>query len=119
MPTRFSSWGPPDHGGIKPDLVANGASLFSPTVERRCDCTIDPRAYTWLSGTSMATLAASGIGTLLQGLASSQLGRPLFADEMKAILIQTAMSPHAGGVDDPTPMLLRDLDLVVKNPTGQ
>lgn len=30
--TFFSSWGPTDDGRVKPDVVANGQTLFSPTI---------------------------------------------------------------------------------------
>jgi hypothetical protein len=96
--TAFSSWGPADDGRIKPDVVANGARLFSPTFQLN-PATGKPfdDKYERMSGTSMATPAACSIGGLLCEVAmASPLGRALRADEMKAVLIHTAMSPHAG-----------------------
>jgi hypothetical protein len=44
------------------------------------------------SGTSMAAPTAAGIGVLLNQIAKRQMGRPLRADEMKAVLIHTAIN---------------------------
>lgn len=88
-PTRFTSWGPTDDRRIKPDLVANGFRLESTSA------TGDDQ-YSILSGTSMATPTASGIGALIvecfrnRGVAAPR------SDQMKAVLIHTAMSPHEG-----------------------
>jgi hypothetical protein len=70
--------------------------LYSPTV--RLDPNGEPilDQYTTLSGTSMATPAVCGIGALLSRFASKHLQRTLFADEMKAVLVHTAMSPLEG-----------------------
>jgi subtilisin family serine protease len=93
--TDFSSWGPADDGRIKPDLVANGAQLNSPTVQWLVT-DYSNHAYVQMSGTSQATPAASGIGALLVELSAKKRQKPLRSDELKAALIQTAVSPSAG-----------------------
>lgn len=82
--SSFSCWGPTDDGRIKPDIVANGVSLFS-SLE-----TAD-NAYGSLSGTSMAAPNASGsIGLLLHHQANLHGATPLRSSTMKAIIINTA-----------------------------
>ncbi|MEA2889595.1 MAG: hypothetical protein QOI05_388 [Bradyrhizobium sp.] len=93
--TEFSSWGPTDDGRIKPDLVANGAQLLAPTADAAFG-TYDARAYVQMSGTSMASPAAAGVAVLLTELSIKKRGKPLRADEMKSILINTAVSPTKG-----------------------
>jgi hypothetical protein len=92
----FSSLGPADDGRIKPDVVANGTGLYSPSVRYDAAGALRDDGYEWKDGTSMAAPAATGIGALLHQLAKSKLGRTLFADEMKALLVHTAMSPNQG-----------------------
>lgn len=79
----FSSWGPTDDGRIKPDLVAIGQSVSSPTN------TTD-EAYTNWSGTSFSSPAAAGVGLLLQQIKHEHDGGYLRSDMMKALLINTA-----------------------------
>lgn len=88
-PTSFTSWGPTDDGRVKPDLVANGSRLYSPSESSDV-------SYVELSGTSMATPTACGICALLNELAVDRLGRQLYADELKATLIHTAQSRFPG-----------------------
>jgi len=57
--TEFSSYGPTDDWRIKPDIVANGKSLFS------SNSTSDT-AYSTKSGTSMAAPTVTGAIALLQ-----------------------------------------------------
>ncbi len=174
--TSFSNWGPTDDGRIKPDVVANGWQLLS-TSSSRDD------AYEEMSGTSMATPAATGICSLLSELFTRQRDRMPYAEELKAALIHTAMSigegptyqigwgsiradhaadliegsggrldtlglndgaielqgvgaqrerairvtivwtdppasPNSGGLDDPMPVLVNDLDLTLIDPNG-
>lgn len=59
--SNFSSWGPTDDGRIKPDLVAQGISVYAPT-------STNDSSYGYLSGTSMATPGAAGSLLLLQEL---------------------------------------------------
>ena len=106
--TSFSGWGPTDDGRVKPDLVANGADLYSPTVKRKLDGSYYLDQYVRMPGTSMATPVASGIAVLLNELAVRQRTpdclQPsdscdpgtLHSDELKAVLIHTAMSPNPG-----------------------
>jgi hypothetical protein len=56
--TSFSSRGPTDDGRIKPDLVANGDSLYSTDVG-------SDTAYSSKSGTSMSSPSAAGSAALL------------------------------------------------------
>lgn len=93
--TGFSSWGPTDDGRVKPDVVANGAMVWSPGVQRLGNG-YDPTFYRYRDGTSQATPAASGIGALLTEVSQMKRQRPLRSDEMKAALIHTAVSPHDG-----------------------
>jgi hypothetical protein len=84
--STFSSWGPCDDGRIKPDLVANGVTLFS-TVDRSTN------AYEqsgW-SGTSMSSPNAAGSAVLLQQLYRTNFsGQLMRASMLKALLIHTA-----------------------------
>jgi hypothetical protein len=93
--TAFSNWGPADDGRIKPDLVANGSDLRTPTVELWGD-RYNKRAYANKDGTSMAAPTGAGVAALLTELSIARRGKPLGADEMKAALIATAISPQRG-----------------------
>jgi len=80
----FSSWGPTDDGRIKPDLVANGVSVYSSTAGS--DSSYDGT----YSGTSMATPNAAGSAALLQQLYANSFGQRPRASLLKALLIHTA-----------------------------
>lgn len=101
--TNFSSWGPADDGRIKPDVVANGFELESPSLFEGSAVDVLSKGlknnqYIVLSGTSMGTPVAAGIGGLLNELSgkNEERKRVLRADEMKAVLVHTALS---GGPD--------------------
>jgi subtilisin family serine protease len=91
--TSFSGWGPTDDGRIKPDLVANGTTLYSPTGTAN-------NAYSSLSGTSMATPSVSGsIGLLLQHQRNLFGNVVMRSSTLKALLIHTADEAGNTGPD--------------------
>lgn len=78
----FSSWGPTLDGRLKPDVVAVGVLVKA--------CDVVGNGYTYLSGTSMACPAVSGLGALL-----IEKYRQLYATDpdpalLKAVLCNTA-----------------------------
>ncbi len=81
----FSSWGPSDDGRIKPDICANGVSLYS-TVDD------NDTAYATFSGTSMAAPSVTGSLILLQEHYQNLNGTGNFmhAATLKALVIHTA-----------------------------
>jgi hypothetical protein len=80
----FSSLGPCDDGRIKPDIVANGVSVYSPVASGNA-------AYDSYQGTSMATPSAMGSATLLVQLYAREFsGQRMPASMMKSLLIHTA-----------------------------
>jgi subtilisin family serine protease len=81
--SSFSSWGPCDDGRIKPDLVANGVSVYSTTAA-------SDSSYNSYSGTSMATPNAAGSAALIQQLYANTFGQRPRASLLKALLIHTA-----------------------------
>lgn len=56
--TTYTAWGPTDDGRVKPDIVANGSSLYT------CSSNSDT-SYAHLSGTSAAAPVVSSIAALL------------------------------------------------------
>jgi hypothetical protein len=82
--TAFSCWGPTDDGRIKPDLVGNGAGLYS--------CTnTGTSSYTTMSGTSMSSPNVSGsLNLLVRYYEATHGGSTPLSSTMKAVLIQTA-----------------------------
>lgn len=80
----YSGWGPTDDGRVKPDIVANGDTLYSPT-------SYSDSSYASHSGTSMASANASGSAILLveyyEELFPSQSMR---ASTLKGLIIHTA-----------------------------
>lgn len=91
--TGFSSWGPTDDGRIKPDVVANGDSLYS------CSASAT-NAYGTLSGTSMATPSAAGLAQQLVGYYGSRFpGQVMRASTLKGLLIHTADDRGTAGPD--------------------
>lgn len=81
--SSFSSWGPSDDSRIKPDIVANGVSLYSASDGNNS-------AYQSLSGTSMSSPAATGSLILLQEHFKSLTGNTVKAATLKALVINTA-----------------------------
>jgi subtilisin family serine protease len=79
----FSAWGPTDDGRIKPDLVANGTSLYSSIAA-------SSTSYGTYSGTSMAAPNVSGsLGLLLQYHKSLYGNNPMRGSTLKALVIHT------------------------------
>lgn len=90
--SSFSNWGPTDDGRIKPDIVANGISLYSTFETGVAD-------YGSLSGTSMASPNACGAANLLfQHYQDSHLA-PASAAMIKGLILHTAN--EAGPADGP------------------
>ncbi|MCU0449847.1 MAG: S8 family serine peptidase [Bernardetiaceae bacterium] len=82
--STFSSWGPTDDGRIKPDIAANGVSLYSSLSSGRA-------SYGFLSGTSMAAPNASGSLFLLQEYYSNRNGGNLMlSSTVRGLAIHTA-----------------------------
>jgi len=82
--SSFSGWGPTDDGRIKPDIVANGAGLYSCDNDNNSD-------YTTLSGTSMSSPNASGSAMLLIDYYSQLFpAQAMRASTIKALIIHTA-----------------------------
>ncbi len=82
--STFSSWGPCDDGRIKPDVVANGVSVYSPV-------STGDSAYDTYNGTSMATPSAAGSAALLVQLYAREFSNQrLRASMLKGLLIHTA-----------------------------
>ena len=82
--SSFSAWGPTDDGRIKPDIVANGISLYS-TIKT------SNNAYGIMSGTSMSTPNASGsIGLILQQQKNMHGSSAIRSATVKALIINTA-----------------------------
>lgn len=80
----FSSWGPTDDGRIKPDVVGNGVSVYSPVATGNS-------AYDGTySGTSMAAPNVAGSAALLVQQYVREFGVLPRADLLKALLIHTA-----------------------------
>jgi subtilisin family serine protease len=81
--SSFSVYGPTDDGRIKPDLVANGESLFSTTGAGDAN-------YGNLSGTSMAAPGVTGLAMLLAEQHVMERGSAMRASSLKGLLIHTA-----------------------------
>lgn len=91
--TSFSSWGPTDDGRIKPDIVANGASLYSTESSGNS-------AYGNKSGTSMSSPSVTGsLGLLQEYYNSKNSGNFMRSATLKALVIHTA--DEAGSANGP------------------
>jgi len=90
--TSFSSVGPMDDGRIKPDVVANGAGLYSCLEENDSD-------YGSYWGTSMAAPSVSGSLILLLQHIETLMDTTIQAATLKGLAIHTA--DEAGSFDGP------------------
>jgi autotransporter-associated beta strand protein len=90
--TGFSSTGPTDDGRIKPDLVANGASLTSTSSS-------GDAGYTGMSGTSMASPNATGSAVLVVDQYKRLFNSAMRASTLKGLLIHTATDIGNPGPD--------------------
>lgn len=90
--SSFSSWGPTDDWRIKPDIVANGVSLYSSDNGNDTD-------YGTKSGTSMSTPTVTGAIALLQQYYHNENSVYMKAATVKALLIGT--TDEAGANDGP------------------
>jgi hypothetical protein len=89
----FSSWGPTDDGRIKPDVVANGDSVYSTLGS-------GDNAYGAYSGTSMASPNACGSASLLIELYNRLFpGQAMRSSTLKGLLIHTADDRGLPGPD--------------------
>jgi hypothetical protein len=81
----FSSWGPPDDGRIKPDVVSDGVDVYSSVATNNS-------SYAAYSGTSMATPTITGSIALLTELHSNLSGTnyALRGSSVKGLTIHTA-----------------------------
>lgn len=85
----FSAWGPTDDGRIKPDLVAKGISVYSPTYDPSNPDS--DNEYELKSGTSMASPMVSGsVGMLQEHYEDLHGGDMLLSSTIKALLVHTA-----------------------------
>ncbi len=90
---RFSSNGPTRDGRIKPELCTRGESVYSTGASSDSD-------YFWMSGTSMATPLATGIGLLAsQAYKKVTGGYDIRHDVLKACMINTAIDKGRKGPD--------------------
>lgn len=89
----FSNWGPTDDGRIKPDIVANGSSLYSADDDNDSD-------YASRSGTSMSAPNAAGSAVLLTELYGSLFTNEyMLASTLKGLIIHTADDMGRPGPD--------------------
>ena len=91
--TYFSSWGPCDDGRIKPDVVANGYTVYSPIDT-------STTSYDTYNGTSMATPSTAGSAALLTQLYAREFPNQwMRASMLKGLLIHTADDLGTAGPD--------------------
>ncbi|MFT5876279.1 MAG: PKD repeat protein [Dokdonia sp.] len=90
--SSFSGWGPTDDGRIKPDIVANGVSLYSSGKSNNTD-------YYSSSGTSMSAPNATGSMALLQEMYNDSNNVYMNASSLKALVIHTANEAGLVGPD--------------------
>ncbi len=90
--SSFSGWGPTDDGRIKPDIVANGISLYSSGSSSNSD-------YYSSNGTSMSAPNATGSMALLQEMYNDSNSTYMTASSLKALVIHTANEAGLTGPD--------------------
>ncbi len=88
----FSSWGPCDDGRIKPDIVADGESLYSTGDAHDAE-------YFSIGGTSMSAPTVTGSSALIQEHYENLNGSYMLAATLKGLIIHTA--DEAGPNDGP------------------
>ncbi|MFP4065134.1 MAG: S8 family serine peptidase [Bacteroidales bacterium] len=88
----FSSWGPTDDGRIKPDIVANGVSVYSASSSGNAD-------YTTMSGTSMSAPNTSGTLFLLQEHYHQLNDTFMLSSTLKGLVCHTANPAGNPGPD--------------------
>lgn len=88
----FSAFGPTDDGRIKPDLVANGVSLYSTSDK-------SDQSYSYSSGTSMSSPSVAGSLALLQEQYYNIKGEYLYSSQLKALALHTADEAGNAGPD--------------------
>jgi Subtilase family/MBG domain len=89
----FSSWGPTDDGRIKPDIVANGDTVYS-------SLNGSDTSYGVYNGTSMATPNAAGSAALLvQQFSGLFPGQAMRSSTLKGLLVHTADDLGNAGPD--------------------
>ncbi len=81
--SAFSSWGPTDDGRIKPDLVANGVSVYSTSSGNN-------NSYSTSSGTSMSAPNTSGTLILLQEHFHLLNNRFMLSSTLRGLVCHTA-----------------------------
>jgi len=90
--SSFTSWGPSDDWRIKPDLTANGVSVYSADDDFVSD-------YSYKSGTSMSTPAVTGAVALLQQHYHNENDVYMRSATVKALLLGT--TDEAGANEGP------------------
>ena len=88
----FSVFGPTDDGRIKPDIVGNGISLYSPDADH-------DSSYSYFSGTSASSPNVAGSLALLQQHHRKLRGEFMYASSLKALVIHTADEAGNPGPD--------------------
>jgi len=87
--SAFSNWGPTDDGRIKPDIVANGVSLWSSTFSSFFPNMND--IYESMNGTSMSSPSVAGsISLLMEHQHNMYSNWELLSSTYKALVIHTA-----------------------------
>jgi len=88
----FSAFGPTDDGRIKPDILANGISLYSTSDA-------SDQGYGYSSGTSMSSPSAAGSLALLQEHYQDLKGEYMYSSILKALVLHTADEAGNTGPD--------------------